>query len=60
MARHRARLAIGSALTVKNRLLSLAAATRADELMLTTMVYDHAARRHSYELLAEVFGLARG
>jgi luciferase family oxidoreductase group 1 len=60
MARHRARLAIGSALTVKNRLLSLAAATRADEVMLTTMVYDHAARRHSYELLADVFGLRRG
>jgi luciferase family oxidoreductase group 1 len=60
MAHHRARLAIGSALTVKNRLLSLAAATRADEVMLTTMVYDHAARRHSYELLADVFGLRRG
>jgi luciferase family oxidoreductase group 1 len=59
MARHRTRLAIGSASTVKERLLSLAAATAADELMLTTMVYDHAARRHSYELLAEAFGLAR-
>ena len=29
--------------------------TRADELMVTTMVYDHAARRHSYELLAQAF-----
>jgi hypothetical protein len=26
-------------------------------VMITTMVYDHAARRHSYELLAEAFGL---
>ena len=26
--------------------------------MVTTMIYDHAARRHSYELLAEAFGLA--
>jgi alkanesulfonate monooxygenase SsuD/methylene tetrahydromethanopterin reductase-like flavin-dependent oxidoreductase (luciferase family) len=57
LARHRARLAAGSAPVVKDRLLSLAAATRADELMITTMVYDHAARRRSYELLAEIFAL---
>jgi hypothetical protein len=38
-------------------LLALAEAARADELMITTMVYDHAARRHSYELLAEAFAL---
>jgi luciferase family oxidoreductase group 1 len=57
MAAQRVRLAVGSASTVKDRLLALAAATRADELMITTMVYDHAARRHSYELLAEAFGL---
>jgi hypothetical protein len=25
--------------------------------MITTMIYDHAARRRSYELLAEEFGL---
>jgi hypothetical protein len=25
--------------------------------MITTMVYDHAARRHSYELLARAFAL---
>jgi luciferase family oxidoreductase group 1 len=59
MTRQRARLAIGSALTVKDRLLTLAEATRADELMITTMIYDHAARRHSYELLADVFALPR-
>ena len=58
MARQRARLAIGSALTVKDRLLALAAATRADEFMITTMIYDHVARRHSYELLADVFALS--
>jgi len=44
---------------VKDRLLALAQATRADELMITTMIYDHAARRHSYELLAEAFALSR-
>ena len=43
--------------TVKARLLALIEATRADELMVTTMVYDHAARRRSYELLAEAFDL---
>jgi luciferase family oxidoreductase group 1 len=59
MARHRARLAIGNALAVKDRLLALAEATRADELMITTNVFDHAARRHSYELLAEAFALPR-
>jgi len=59
LARHRVRLAVGSAATVKDRLLSLAQAARADELMITTMVYDHAARRRSYQLLAEVFELPR-
>ena len=59
MARQRARLAVGSALTVKNRLLALAAATQADELMITTMIYDHAVRLHSRELLAEAFALPR-
>jgi luciferase family oxidoreductase group 1 len=59
MARQRARLAVGSATAVKDRLLALAEATRADEIMITSMVYDHAARRHSYELLAEAFALPR-
>jgi hypothetical protein len=35
---------------VKARPLALTEATRADELMVTTIVYDHAARRRSYEL----------
>ena len=59
LARHRVRLAVGSAATVKDRLLSLAQAARADEFMITTMVYDHAARRRSSQLLAEVFELPR-
>ena len=40
------------------RLQPLIEETRADELMITTMTYDHAARRHSYELLAKAFALA--
>ena len=31
----------------------------ADELMVVTITYDHAARRRSYELLADAFGLRR-
>ncbi len=57
IARHRERLIVGGIDTVKARLHALAAATRADELMITTMVYDHAARRRSYELLADAFAL---
>jgi luciferase family oxidoreductase group 1 len=57
MARHRARLVVGGIDRVRDRLLALAESTRADELMITTMVYDHAARRHSYELLAKAFAL---
>ena len=43
----------GTPATVLERLTPLIEATKADELMVTTMIYDHAARRHSYELLAE-------
>jgi luciferase family oxidoreductase group 1 len=60
IARQRERLLVGSADQVKERLLALARTAGADELMITTMVYDHAARRRSYELLAEVFGLPCG
>ncbi|MGA9323949.1 MAG: LLM class flavin-dependent oxidoreductase, partial [Xanthobacteraceae bacterium] len=58
IAHHRQRLVVGGIDSVKTRLLALAEATRADELMITTMAFDHAARRHSYELLAQAFGLA--
>jgi len=59
IAQHRPRVAVGGIETVTSRLRPLIEATRADELMITTMVYDHAARRRSYELLAEAFALAR-
>jgi luciferase family oxidoreductase group 1 len=58
IARHHERLIVGGIETVKARLLALTEATRADELMITTMTYDHAARRRSYELLAAAFALA--
>jgi luciferase family oxidoreductase group 1 len=54
---NRARLIVGSAATVKARLVALIEACAADEIMITTMVYDHAARKRSYELLAQTFDL---
>ena len=58
IARNRARLFVGTQATVLERLAAMIAATKADEVMVTTMIYDHAARRRSYELLAEAFGLS--
>ena len=54
----RERLFVGAPKTILARLLPFIAATHADEVMITTMIYDHAARRHSYELMAQAFGLA--
>jgi luciferase family oxidoreductase group 1 len=59
IAHHRARLVVGGIDKVRARLLALIEATGADELMVTTMVFDHGARRHSYELLADAFALTR-
>lgn len=49
---------IGGPDTIRRRLEELAEATEADELMVTTMVYDHADRLRSYEMVAELAGLA--
>jgi luciferase family oxidoreductase group 1 len=51
----RARLFVGATETVRARLTPLIEATKADEIMVTSMIYDHRARRRSYELLAELF-----
>jgi luciferase family oxidoreductase group 1 len=45
---------VGAPDTVKRGLESFAAQTRADELILTAQIYDHAARLRSYEIVAEV------
>ena len=58
IARQSWRLSSAPSDTVRARLDPLIAATKADEVMVTTMIYDHAARRRSYELLAEAFGLS--
>jgi hypothetical protein len=42
-----------------HKLEPLIAASKADELMVITAVYDHEARKKSYNLLADTFGLTR-
>jgi luciferase family oxidoreductase group 1 len=46
---------VGDPRTVRVHLEELAKRTAADEVMVTTNVYDHAERLRSYKLLAEVF-----
>jgi luciferase family oxidoreductase group 1 len=58
--RNRARLFVGTKQAVLDRLTPLIETTAADEVMVTSGIYEHSARRRSYELLAEAFGLAAG
>ena len=46
--------AIGSPDTVRRSLGAFIARTRPDELMLTSMIFDHAARLRSYEIAADI------
>jgi luciferase family oxidoreductase group 1 len=46
---------IGSLATVREGLQSLRQLTRADELMIHSMIFDHQARRRSYEIVMEAF-----
>ena len=52
------RLVFGSPATVRARLEEVAESYGADELMLVNVMHEHDARRRSYELVAEAFGLA--
>jgi luciferase family oxidoreductase group 1 len=47
-------VAIGSHDTVANELLDFINRTGADELMITSQIFDHAARLHSYDITAQV------
>lgn len=51
------RLIIGSPSTVRAGLGALVEEYAADEVLLVNIMYDHAARRRSYELVAREFGL---
>jgi len=48
--------AIGDGATVKSRIESFVGETGADELMITSQIYDHRARLRSYEIVAEAMG----
>ena len=48
---------VGSRETVRAGLQRFVARTRADELMVVSTVFDHDARKRSYEILAELWGL---
>ncbi|HET9832441.1 MAG TPA: LLM class flavin-dependent oxidoreductase [Vicinamibacterales bacterium] len=53
----RRRWLVGSPETVKPGIEELAAEYGAEEVMVVTITYDHEARKRSYELLSETFGL---
>jgi luciferase family oxidoreductase group 1 len=48
---------VGSPATVRAGIEAVAAEYQADEVMVVTITHEHAARRRSYELIAEAFGL---
>lgn len=54
---NRQRTFIGSPETVRERVSVLASQSGVEEIMITTMMHDHADRRKSYQLLAEAFGI---
>jgi luciferase family oxidoreductase group 1 len=51
------RMVVGSPATVRGGLQALAADYGVDELLVVNITYEHEARRRSYALLAEAFGL---
>jgi luciferase family oxidoreductase group 1 len=53
----RNRAIVGDVEHVHNQLKALTNAYAVDEVIVVTITHDHAARRHSYELLAEAFDL---
>src|ERR1700744_4266752 len=57
--RNRSRLFTGTPATIMAKLEPMIAESQADELMVITAVYDHGARKKSYSLLAEAFGLTK-
>jgi alkanesulfonate monooxygenase SsuD/methylene tetrahydromethanopterin reductase-like flavin-dependent oxidoreductase (luciferase family) len=63
LARHPApggrRRIVGAPESVRAGIEEVVATYEADEVIIVTITHDHAARRRSYELIAEAFGLAR-
>jgi alkanesulfonate monooxygenase SsuD/methylene tetrahydromethanopterin reductase-like flavin-dependent oxidoreductase (luciferase family) len=57
--RNRSRLFVGSPATIMAKLQPMITESQPDELMIITAVYDHDARKKSYSLLADAFGLSK-
>jgi luciferase family oxidoreductase group 1 len=55
MRKSRERLFVGTPQMVEARLMPLIEATQADEVMVTSAIYDHEARKRSYALIARHF-----
>ena len=55
---HRRRTIVGTPDTVKQGIEAAVAEYGAEEAIVVTITYDHAARRRSYELIAEAFSLS--
>jgi luciferase family oxidoreductase group 1 len=55
---HRRRTIVGAPETVKAGIEAAVAEYGAEEAIVVTITYDHAARRRSYELIAEAFSLS--
>jgi luciferase family oxidoreductase group 1 len=53
------RYIVGNPAKVSGRLARMARDLQVEELMILTVIHDHQARLHSYELLAESFGLTK-
>jgi alkanesulfonate monooxygenase SsuD/methylene tetrahydromethanopterin reductase-like flavin-dependent oxidoreductase (luciferase family) len=53
------RTVVGAPETVREQLQEVVASYGAEEAIVVCITYEHEARRRSYELLAEVFGLPR-
>jgi alkanesulfonate monooxygenase SsuD/methylene tetrahydromethanopterin reductase-like flavin-dependent oxidoreductase (luciferase family) len=49
-------LGVGDAATVAERIEAFVERTGADELMITSQIFDHEARLRSYEIVAEAMG----
>jgi luciferase family oxidoreductase group 1 len=58
MAQRARRRIVGAPAAVREEIEEVAREYEADEAMIVTITYEHAARRRSYELIAEAFGLA--
>ena len=54
---NRGRLLVGSPATVRERLTRFSEQTGVGEIMITTMIHEHALRRRSYALLADQLAL---